>query len=105
MAFFYGCCQHYLYWLQRRSLGILSHKVDEGIDIDNFDGDWSSVKKTGPYVQWIIKADINSPRKLYVQKGGKMDMASLMGSIKDRTSKEFLEMQSFQLEKTWVCLS
>ena len=28
-----------------------------------------------------------------------MDMASLMGSIKDRTSKEFLEMQSFQLEK------
>ena len=32
-------------------------------------------------------------------------MASLMGSIKDRTSKEFLKMQSFQLEKTWVCLS
>ena len=34
-------------------------KVDEGIDIDNFDGDWSSVKKTGPYVQWIIKQYLN----------------------------------------------
>ena len=56
---------------------------------------------------WIslLTTELNSPRKLYVQKGGKMDMSSLMGSIKDRTSKEFLEMQSFQLEKTWVCLS
>jgi len=49
--------------------------------------------------------DLNSSRKLYVQKGGGMDMASLMGGIKDRTSKEFLVMQSFQLEKMWVRLS
>ena len=34
-------------------------KVEEGVDIDNFDGDWSSFKKTGPYVQWIIKQYLN----------------------------------------------
>lgn len=30
-------------------------KVAEGVDIDNFGGDFSVVKKVGPYAQWIIK--------------------------------------------------
>jgi hypothetical protein len=34
-------------------------KVVEGVDIDNFDGDFSVVKKVGPYAQWIIKTYLN----------------------------------------------
>ena len=34
-------------------------KVVEGVDIDNFDNDFSVVKKVGPYAQWIIKTYIN----------------------------------------------
>ena len=53
------------------------------------------------YCHWTYKLLQNIIRS----KGGEMDMTSLMGGIKDRTSKEFLVMQSFQLEKTWVRLS
>jgi hypothetical protein len=38
-------------------------KVTEGIDIDNFDGDFSVVKKVGPYAQWIIKTYLNQRPK------------------------------------------
>jgi hypothetical protein len=34
-------------------------KVTEGVDIDYFDGDFSVVKKVGPYAQWIIKTYLN----------------------------------------------
>jgi hypothetical protein len=34
-------------------------KVVEGVDIDNFDNDFSVVKKVGPYAQWIIKTYLN----------------------------------------------
>jgi hypothetical protein len=34
-------------------------KVVEGVDIDNFDSDFSVVKKVGPYAQWIIKTYLN----------------------------------------------
>ena len=34
-------------------------KVTEGVDVDNFDGDFSVVKKVGPYAQWIIKTYLN----------------------------------------------
>lgn len=30
-------------------------KVKEGVTTDNFDGDFSVVKKVGPYAQWLIK--------------------------------------------------
>lgn len=30
-------------------------KVEDGVDIDNFDGDFSVIQKVGPYAQWIIK--------------------------------------------------
>jgi hypothetical protein len=34
-------------------------KVTEGVDIDSFGGDFSVVKKVGPYAQWIIKTYLN----------------------------------------------
>jgi hypothetical protein len=34
-------------------------KVAEGVDIDSFGGDFSVVKKVGPYAQWIIKTYLN----------------------------------------------
>jgi hypothetical protein len=34
-------------------------KVAEGIDVDSFDGDFSVVKKVGPYAQWLIKTYLN----------------------------------------------
>ena len=30
-------------------------KIVDGVDIDNFDGDFNKVKKVGPYTQWLIK--------------------------------------------------
>jgi hypothetical protein len=30
-------------------------KVKPGVDIENFDGNFESIKKAGPYVQWLIK--------------------------------------------------
>ena len=53
----------------------------------------------------FIEEDCKLLQKIIRSKGGKMDMASLMGGIKDRISREFLVMQTFQLEKTWVHLS
>lgn len=38
-------------------------KVVEGTDIDNFNGDFSKVKKVGPYAQWIIKNYVNQVPK------------------------------------------
>ena len=69
---------------------------------------WSTNKAAalGIYLARLEWGDIYKLlQKIIRSKGGKMDMASLMGGIKDRTSKEFLVMQSFQLEKTWVRLS
>jgi hypothetical protein len=34
-------------------------KVAGGVDVDNFGGDFSVVKKVGPYAQWIIKTYLN----------------------------------------------
>lgn len=34
-------------------------KVTEGVDIGSFGGDFSVVKKVGPYAQWIIKTYLN----------------------------------------------
>jgi len=34
-------------------------KVTEGVDVDSFGGDFSVVKKVGPYAQWIIKTYLN----------------------------------------------
>ena len=30
-------------------------KIQEGVDIDNFKGNFNVVKKVGPYTQWLIK--------------------------------------------------
>jgi hypothetical protein len=38
-------------------------KVAEGVDIDSFGGDFSVVKKVGPYAQWIIKTYLNQRPK------------------------------------------
>ena len=38
-------------------------KVQDGIDIDEFGGDFSVVKKVGPYAQWIIKTYLNQRPK------------------------------------------
>jgi hypothetical protein len=38
-------------------------KVQEGVDIDNFGGDFSKIKKVGPYAQWIIKTYLNQRPK------------------------------------------
>ena len=38
-------------------------KVTEGVDVDSFGGDFSVVKKVGPYAQWIIKTYLNQRPK------------------------------------------
>ena len=38
-------------------------KVQNGIDIDEFGGDFNVVKKVGPYAQWIIKTYLNQRPK------------------------------------------
>ena len=38
-------------------------KVQDGIDIDEFGGDFNVVKKVGPYAQWIIKTYLNQRPK------------------------------------------
>lgn len=47
-------------------------KIQDGIDIDNFGGDFTKVKKVGPYAQWIIKTYLNQKPK--VEDGQEFDM-------------------------------
>jgi hypothetical protein len=62
-------------------------KVQDGIDIDTFNNDFSVIKKVGPYAQWIIKTYLSQKPKL--EDGQEFDM-------NDRRNQEIVRQMKSQ---------
>lgn len=65
-------------------------KVEEGfdmLDMNNFDGNWSVIKKVGPYAQWLIKT--------YLNQRPKDDQGQFL-DLSDKTTANFAKIMKTQ---------
>jgi hypothetical protein len=84
-------------------------KIQDGVDIDTFNNDFSVVKKVGPYAQWIIKTYLNQrPRD---EEGQLLDLSDRVAANAAKMMKsQFMEdlykitndLQKFERHKSKI---
>jgi hypothetical protein len=71
-------------------------KVEDGTDIDNFNGNFDSIKKVGPYTQWLIKQYLSlNPEAEYNTPAWKGEMKALKGQFWEDLYKTTDDLKKF----------